>query len=188
MGEEYGEPRPFLYFISHGDPDLIEGVRAGRKKEFAAFHAEGEAPDPQSEATFAGSKLQWALCQTGQHGQLRAFYRELLRLRRELPALARLDNASLTATVIAPTVLELRRWCDENRVVIWMNFSAEPVTVTVDLGAGAWSQLLDAADSRWGGEGCALSPQWTDGNLPNTLTLSAYAVVVYTAGILSRLP
>ena len=183
MGEEYGEPRPFRYFISHGDPDLIEGVRAGRKKEFAAFHAEGEAPDPQSEATFAGSKLQWELGQTGRHGQLRAFYRELLRLRRELPALSRCDNASLTATVIAPTVLELRRWRDACRLAIWMNFAAEPVTVTVRSGAGAWRKPLDAADSMWGGEGSSLPAQLADGALPTALALPPYAVAVYAAGV-----
>ncbi|HOW76223.1 MAG TPA: malto-oligosyltrehalose trehalohydrolase [Candidatus Competibacteraceae bacterium] len=181
MGEEYGELRPFQYFISHGDPALIENVREGRKQEFMAFHAAGEAPDPQSEATFQGSKLQWELRQTGQHGRLRAFYRELLRLRRELPALTHLDNASLTATVIAPGVLELRRWCNESRVAIWMNFAAEPATVTVQPGAGAWRKQLDAADSVWGGDGSALPMQWTDGNLPNALMLPAYAVVVYIA-------
>ncbi len=181
MGEEYGEPHPFQYFISHGDPALIENVREGRKQEFMVFHAAGEAPDPQSEATFQGSKLQWELRQTGQHGRLRAFYRELLRLRRELPALTHLDNASLTATVIAPGVLELRRWCNESRVAIWMNFAAEPATVTVQPGAGTWRKQLDAADSVWGGDGSALSARLADGSLPNALTLLAYAVVVYIA-------
>ena len=182
MGEEYGEPRPFQYFISHGDPALIENVREGRKQEFRAFHAVGEAPDPQSEQTFADSKLQWALGKTGPHGQLRAFYRELLRLRRELPALACLDHASLTATVIAPGVLELRRWCNESRVAIWMNFAAEPATVTVQPGAGTWRKSLDAADSVWGGDGSALPTQWAGGRIPQTLTLSAYAVAMYASG------
>ena len=183
MGEEYGEPRPFLYFISHGDPALIEGVREGRKKEFAAFHAEGEAPDPQSEATFEASRLQWDLRKTGRYGQLRDFYRELLRLRRELPALARLDNASLTATPIAPTVLELRRWRDDNQVVAWMNFAAEPATVTVVPGAGSWRKQLDAADSVWGGDGSSLPMQLADGALSNSLALPPYAAVVYVAGV-----
>ncbi len=183
MGEEYGEPRPFLYFISHGDPALIEGVREGRKKEFAAFHAEGEAPDPQAEATFEGSKLQWGLGRIGRHGQLRVFYRELLRLRRELPALARLDHASLTATVVAPTVLELRRWCDDNRMVVLMNFAADPATVTVAPGAGAWRKVLDAAEADWGGDGSKLPAQLTDGTTPNLLTLPPYAVVIYAAGV-----
>lgn len=183
MGEEYGEPRPFLYFISHGDPALIEGVREGRKQEFAAFHAEGEAPDPQSEVTFEDSKLQWDLGKTGRHGQLRAFYRELLRLRRELPALTRLDNTSLTATVVTPTVLELRRWCDDNCVVVWMNFAADPATVTVAPGAGLWNRQLDAADPAWGGDGSTLPVQLVDGTAPNLLVLPPYAVAVYAAGV-----
>ncbi len=48
MGEEYGEEAPFLYFIDHGDPDLVEAVREGRKREFAAFHAQGSPPDAKS--------------------------------------------------------------------------------------------------------------------------------------------
>ncbi|MDG4560771.1 MAG: malto-oligosyltrehalose trehalohydrolase [Candidatus Competibacter sp.] len=185
MGEEYGEPRPFFYFVSHGDPALIEGVREGRKKEFAAFHAEGEAPDPQAETTFEASKLQWTLGKTGRHGQLRAFYRELLRLRRELPALARLDNASLTATLIAPTVLELWRWCDDNQVVAWMNFAAEPATVTATVApdAGSWRKQLDADDSAWGGAGSSLPIRLADSALSHSLALPPYAVVVYAAGV-----
>jgi maltooligosyltrehalose trehalohydrolase len=34
MGEEYGEKAPFHYFVSHGDPSLIESVRKGRSEEF----------------------------------------------------------------------------------------------------------------------------------------------------------
>lgn len=181
MGEEYGELRPFQYFISHGDPALIEGVRAGRKQEFAAFHVEGEAPDPQSETTFEASKLQWPLGQMGRHGQLRAFYRELLQLRRTLPALALLDNASLTATVIAPTVLELRRWSDDCRIVVWMNFAADPATVAVAPGSGAWRKQLDAADPQWGGDGSGLPMQLTDSALSNLLTFPPYAAVLYIA-------
>lgn len=182
MGEEYGEPRPFLYFISHGDPDLIEGVRQGRREEFAAFHAEGEAPDPQSPATFENSKLQWELGKTGRHGQLRAFYRELLRLRRDLPALARLDNAGLTATVIAPTVLELRRWCDASRIVVWLNFAAAPAIVTVTPGAGPWRKLLDAADPAWGGDGSTLPATLAADESAFALALPAHGMALYHAG------
>lgn len=158
-------------------------MREGRKKEFAAFHAQGEAPDPQSETTFAASRLQWELGKTGWHGQLRAFYRELLGLRRELPALARRDHASLTATLIAPTVLELRRWRDDNRVVAWMNFAAAPATAAVAPGAGSWDKQLDAADAGWGGDGSSLPMQLADGHLSTLLALSPYAVVVYAAGV-----
>jgi len=183
MGEEYGEPRPFLYFISHGDPALIEGVRQGRREEFAAFHTEGEAPDPQAETTFEESKLQWELGKSSRPGQLRAFYRELLRLRREVPALTRLDNASLAATVIAPGVLELRRWCDASQVIALLNFTAEPATVTVKPGAGSWRKLLDATDALWGGDPSALPVQLTDGAILDGFALPPYAVAVYSVGV-----
>ena len=58
MGEEYGEPAPFPYFISHGDPDLVEAVRSGRKKEFAAFQWQDEPPDPQDEADLFTDKIE----------------------------------------------------------------------------------------------------------------------------------
>lgn len=179
MGEEYGEPRPFLYFISHGDPAVIGGVRRGRREEFAALALRGDAPDPQARATFTDSKLQWDLAKTGSHGALRAFYRALLRLRRELPALARLDNASLNAAVIAPTVLELRRWCDESRVVAWLNVSAEPAEVAVKLESGVWRKQLDAAEPVWGGAGSALPTTLLA--VETALALPPYAVAVYAA-------
>ncbi|MEI2743089.1 MAG: malto-oligosyltrehalose trehalohydrolase [Candidatus Competibacter sp.] len=181
MGEEYGEPRPFLYFISHGDPALIEGVRQGRREDFLELGEQGEAPDPQAPSSFTGSKLQWDLAQTGRHGQLRAFYAELLRLRRELPALAWLDNASLTAVAIAPTVLELRRWRDENRMVAWFNFADREIAVTARLGSGPWRKQLDAADPAWGGSGSRLPATLEAGEA--ALALPPYAVAVYAAGL-----
>ena len=61
MGEEWSEPNPFQYFVSHTDPVLAEAVRKGRKQEFAAFHLEGDAPDPMAEDTFRRSSLSWDL-------------------------------------------------------------------------------------------------------------------------------
>ncbi|HEU4955108.1 MAG TPA: malto-oligosyltrehalose trehalohydrolase, partial [Gemmatimonadales bacterium] len=87
MGEEYAECSPFLYFVSHGDPALIEAVREGRRREFAAFGWRGEVPDPQSEATFAASSPRWERAGQGEHAQVLALYRDLLRLRRALPLL-----------------------------------------------------------------------------------------------------
>jgi maltooligosyltrehalose trehalohydrolase len=86
MGEEYGETAPFQYFTSHGDEALIEAVRKGRAEEFDDFDWEGEPPDPHDETTFHRSKL----TREEQDG-LRALYRELLRLRREMPSLRSLD-------------------------------------------------------------------------------------------------
>jgi maltooligosyltrehalose trehalohydrolase len=87
MGEEYGESHPFLYFVSHGDPKLVEAVREGRRREFAGFQWSGEIPDPQAESTFEASRLDWAAAGRQPHAQLRALYHDLLQLRRVHPAL-----------------------------------------------------------------------------------------------------
>ena len=44
MGEEHGEANPFLYFVSHGDPALVEAVREGRRREFAVVRLERGGP------------------------------------------------------------------------------------------------------------------------------------------------
>ena len=97
MGEEYGETAPFLYFVSHNDRDLIEAVRRGRREEFAAFGWPGAPPDPQAESTFLRSKIDWQLRSAPRHGTLCRFYRELIRLRRSLPALADRNLKNLRA-------------------------------------------------------------------------------------------
>ncbi|HUJ14785.1 MAG TPA: malto-oligosyltrehalose trehalohydrolase [Thermoanaerobaculia bacterium] len=93
MGEEYGETAPFQYFTSHSDPQLIEAVRKGRREEFEEFAWQGEAPDPHSVETFQRSKLT-----RNDDGEMRAFYRELLRLRCENPDLRSLDLSRVETT------------------------------------------------------------------------------------------
>ena len=77
MGEEYGARTPWLFFSDHSG-DLAEAVRKGRREEFASHGwSTDEIPDPQDPATFAASKLDWALDE-----DLLAFHRSLLDLRR----------------------------------------------------------------------------------------------------------
>ncbi|MCA9116563.1 MAG: malto-oligosyltrehalose trehalohydrolase, partial [Planctomycetaceae bacterium] len=77
MGEEYAEPAPFPFFISHTDADLVQAVRNGRQEEFSSFSWKGEPPDPQSEDTFGQAKLDHDLKQDGRHAAMFALYREL---------------------------------------------------------------------------------------------------------------
>jgi maltooligosyltrehalose trehalohydrolase len=82
MGEEYGEERPFQFFTDHIDPAIAEATREGRKREFERFAAfAGDLPDPQALETFERSKVD----RTRADDRVRAFYRELLALRRGLP-------------------------------------------------------------------------------------------------------
>jgi maltooligosyltrehalose trehalohydrolase len=82
QGQEWGETRPFLYFTDHG-PALAEAVQRGRRAEFAAVGRAPEVPDPNDPATFERSKLDWSRA----GGPVLDLWRELLRLRREVPAL-----------------------------------------------------------------------------------------------------
>jgi maltooligosyltrehalose trehalohydrolase len=89
QGEEWGASTPFQYFTDHRDPDLGRAVSDGRRREFAAFGWEpADVPDPQDPATFARSKLDWFEPAGAPHAGLLAWHRELIALRRRVPALA----------------------------------------------------------------------------------------------------
>lgn len=95
MGEEWGAGTPFLFFCDFG-AELAEAVRNGRRAEFGRMAAFADAaareriPDPNAEATFAASKLDWSERERAPHAQWLALYRELLVLRRRwiVPRLA----------------------------------------------------------------------------------------------------
>jgi maltooligosyltrehalose trehalohydrolase len=92
MGEEQGEEAPFDYFTSHTDPALARAVHEGRHQEYLHLLEEGAGitafADPQAEETFRRCKLCWPdPAAAGAHADMLAFYRALLALRRELPAL-----------------------------------------------------------------------------------------------------
>jgi maltooligosyltrehalose trehalohydrolase len=95
MGEEYGEDRPFPFFCSFGDPHLIQAVRDGRQREFAAFAWQGEVPDPHDPATFAAAKLRWAWPEGTPQAGLRRLYTDLLAARRTWPALRDFTHRSV---------------------------------------------------------------------------------------------
>ncbi|MER6302077.1 malto-oligosyltrehalose trehalohydrolase [Kitasatospora sp. NPDC001539] len=89
MGEEWGAATPWQYFTDHTDPELAEAVRQGRRREFAEHGWAAEAvPDPQEPATVLRSVLDWTEPQREPHAELLAWYRTLIRLRRERPELS----------------------------------------------------------------------------------------------------
>jgi maltooligosyltrehalose trehalohydrolase len=164
MGEEYGDPAPFPYFIDHGDPVLVEAVRAGRAQEFAAFAELGEVPDPDAEATFDAARLDRALRHKGDHQRQWALHRALIALRRSSPALQRSRRTSARASV-ASRVVTLIRSHPRESVVALFNVSAEPAQAALPpapRGGPApeatrcWSKLIDAGAPAFGGRGEAL--------------------------------
>ena len=164
MGEEYGETSPFLYFVSHSDRDLIEGIREGRKKDFKAFNWQGEPPDPVSVQTFNKSRLQWGKRTSGKNALMRDLYKELIRLRKETPALANLNKSCLEVWGDAEKkVVYVRRWKDNNNTLALFNFNRLDMKVDSLPIEMRWSRALDSSEEKWAGPGALLSESLQDG-------------------------
>jgi maltooligosyltrehalose trehalohydrolase len=144
MGEEYGEPAPFQYFVSHEDKGLIEAVRKGREEEFARFQWAAKLPDPQAEDTFLRSKMNWDLQDGGKYKVIREFYRELLDLRTRIPALSELSKNDQEVVAFAEqNTLFIRRWRGDSQVCIAFHFGEAAVNVDAPIPTGRWKRLLD---------------------------------------------
>ncbi len=147
MGEEYGETAPFLYFVSHSDPELSEAVRVGRRAEFATFDWQGEPPDPSAISTFRRSKLDHSLREHGWHHRLWQFYQALLRLRRTLPALRELNKDQIEVLGFqARRAVFWRRWAGEQETWAVLNFAEEPAELVLPVPVGGWEKVLDSAE------------------------------------------
>ena len=188
MGQEYGERAPFLYFVSHSDPGLIQAVREGRKREFASFAWRGEVPDAQDEATFRRSTLNPSLREDGWHAALLHWYKQLLRMRREVPALSNL-NRELSAVNLCcsgRTIL-LKRWTDDEELVAVFHLGTEPELLRAPAATTVWRKLLDSADEKWLGGGSAVGDEIeADGSLQ--LALQPKQCVVLQANRAVPLP
>ena len=182
MGEEWGEQNPFQYFVSHSDPALIEAVRQGRKREFAAFQGTDlGTPDAQDERTFEGSKLQWSRLNQEPHQTLFRYYQTLLTLRKQ--SSLRHPNRESVAVVVddaKQTLTLFRQHAGPDglaeTVVCLMNFSAERRSLLLPGTNHSWRKLLDSADPHW--HGPAAAPTELNGNDP--VTIQAESILIYT--------
>jgi len=176
MGEEWAENNPFLFFISHGDPELVEAVRKGRKAEFAAFHGEGEPPDPQDIQTFLRSKLSWDLMDTDGHRQMFQYYRALIALRKQHAPLDQMDRKQMHVTSDT-NCLTLSRWDGEQYIVCLMNFSDQIQQINITAERPYWKKIFDSADPQWNGPVAA--PRHLDAM--QYVTIQPQSILVYTS-------
>ncbi|GII82915.1 malto-oligosyltrehalose trehalohydrolase [Sphaerisporangium siamense] len=131
MGEEWGASTPFLFFTDHVEPHLAQDEGERREREFVGFGYDdwgATAPDPQDEATFHRSKLDWTEPAEPGHREVLAWYCDLIALRKAQPALAdpRLDRVSAEFS-------EEGRWIVVHRgpLRVAANLGEAPVTVPV---------------------------------------------------------
>nr|WP_315208209.1 malto-oligosyltrehalose trehalohydrolase [uncultured Albidiferax sp.] len=142
MGEEYGETAPFLFFEDFSDQPLIDGVRAGRKADFAFDGADGiEPPDPHARSTFEASKLQWHLLDAPQNQTILALYRQLIALKRSGQLGPRQRDQ---VQVVADPVTEVITLATPHTLTV-LNFSASPQKVVPPAG---WQPLLATVEAR----------------------------------------
>ncbi len=178
MGEEYGESAPFQYFISHTDSSLIQNVRKGRKEEFAGFGCQGELPDPQEESTFLNSKLHIEEHEHGNHKVLFEFYSKLLRLRKEIPLLNRIDRKRMEVTTLeAEKVLIVKRWDSDDEVVSIAGFNEKKVLIPGQF-QGAWDRIVESSSDPQSGSGeSATDPEYYETG--NQLCIAPFSFVLY---------
>jgi len=183
MGEEYGETRPFPFFCSFLDPELIEAVRRGRWEEFAAlkFNWGGKIPDPQAPETYRSAKLCWQWPQGTPHAQMRQLYRDMLAARRRWPALRDRSNTSaelagLDHMAAGPTdedadpaapILVIRRG-SSNDLIACANLTSD-MQPRPPLELGTRQVLLSTEELRYGGSRTAKEPR--DSLLPYELII-----------------
>jgi maltooligosyltrehalose trehalohydrolase len=135
MGEEWAASTPWQYFTDHIDPDLARAVADGRRQEFAAHGwATEDVPNPQDEATFLNSKLDWPERHREPHATMLSWYRQLIALRHARPELtdSRLDRITVQYD-------EQARWLLVHRgpLCIGANLSNAPVQLTLAAPAAA---------------------------------------------------
>ncbi len=182
MGEEYGENAPFLYFVDHGEKELIEAVRAGRKEEFRAFHSEGTPPDPASAETFKKSTLNWpefygdSLAvepdaednpvadgnSPAQQALLNRFYKRLIQVRRECQIMKASQQPDILThhtndilyyhRTMHPTGDQTGKVGD---LLCVMNFGERTREVELPLGNKTWQLKIYSADEEWSTNGSA---------------------------------
>jgi maltooligosyltrehalose trehalohydrolase len=170
MGEEYGDPAPFPYFIDHGDPELVQAVRDGRAREFAELARTDRGLDPADEATFLAARLDRTLLNQSEHRARWELHRALIALRQTNPALRRSHRTAARAADSAGLVT-LVRTHPLDTVVVFFNVSAAATEGTLpDLPNGwdgsdgpSWQRLFDPGAPDCGGMGETLPKERAPG-------------------------
>lgn len=155
MGEEYGESNPFPFFCDFGDAALRKAIVEGRRKEFATFQWPDEIPDPLDDATFMSAQLTWEWWSSNKKDGLRHLYRDLLKARRDWPALRDYQHreAQLVPATHGESVIKIVRGDPAQRhLQIEVYFNPRRSTVILPEMSGPKNQiLLSTEDLKYGG-------------------------------------
>jgi len=163
MGQEFGASSPFLFFADH-HADLATLVYEGRKKFLSEFppyamrEAQEAVPEPSDPRTFERSHLDFSERQ--RHAEIYRLHRDLLRLRREDPVIARQARHLLEGAVLGPQALVLRYLTDtdDDRLLV-INLGSDlalvpaPEPLLAPVTDGGWRLQWSSEHPRYGGPG-----------------------------------
>lgn len=165
QGQEFAASQPFWYFLD-AEGEQARAVDEGRRQEVAQFESLGESevqavlPRPDDPATFERCKLDWR--EAGRNAQVLALHRDLLRLRREDPALraARRRWDGTDGAVIGPDAFCLRFFGpedDDRLLLVNLGYDLELLVMPEPLLAPPeghdWELLWSSEHPDYGGTG-----------------------------------
>lgn len=152
MGEEFAEDRPFHYFVSHGDPNLVNAVRAGRKREFEYFYdgGEGEFSDPQAAETFNDSKLNWEFQKDPNKTAVFNFYKKLIALKKSGLFKAFSNKEKQIEFSEEKQYIKIYAKAAINLFAVF-NFKDEILETDLPGGNFDWKKIIFSAEKDWGG-------------------------------------
>lgn len=155
MGEEFAAAQPFLFFCDFG-PDLAQAITEGRRREFARFERFADPatrqviPDPNAEATFTASVLDWSALGRAPHDRRLGLYRQLLAIRHAdiTPRLPGMPGASADFGLIGDRALVVHwQLGDGSRLTLAANLGDAPAQRPPQIGRVLYlSDTLSAAD------------------------------------------
>ncbi len=180
MGEEYGELNPFLYFVDHGDPELLEAVRQGRQRELQRFAWQGSVPDPAAQETFNRSRLDRGRARHQPHAQLLDLYRDLVRARRQEAALRPgAARARVESDLAAGWLAIVYEGAGRDLLAVF-NLAKRAGTVELMASAGRWVRCLATDEARYAGPGAVGPGQLDkDGVGPLQLAIGGHSAALY---------
>lgn len=146
MGEEWDTRTPFNFFCDFG-AKLASAVRNGRRDEFAHLPEfkdpakRARIPDPQADATFNASKLDWNELAAPQHAEWLQWYRQLLQLRRQeiVPLLFDLHRGG-QFEVLAPSAVRVKWQAAAKELTLIANLSHALIDTPSSAGRVLWQQ------------------------------------------------
>ena len=167
MGQEFAASQPFRFFAEHNAP-LGKQVHVGRREFLSQFvnyatpAAQARVPDPADEGCFRNSKLDHD--ERVRHEAAYALHRDLLRIRRQDPAIARQDRQAFDAAVLSEHAFVLR-WFeprDGDRLLVvnlgeGVDLRPAPEPLLAPPRSARWRLLWSSDDPRYDGHG-AVSP------------------------------